>query len=247
MIEQTLLFGGVDLTHWVYVASVSRKLAPQRNFTQTTVQGRNGVLVGSSRLEPFDVDVQVYFKQRDIFAIERARTQLASILLSSTEQNLVLPYASGYYKAVFTGDVDMSRLWQYPNVTLTFTVTDPVAYGRERKLELTSSNKTAIIDTGGNSDAYFTVSGVPSSSQWYLMRYDVVSGVVQTDTAQTLGTAMSNSPSLIEFDTAQQWCKVDGEYTSIGFYDDYFALRGKQQLKLSQGASATIKWHERWL
>ena len=237
MIKQLFTFGGIDLTQWVYITSVTRKVAPAREFTQTTVQGRDGVYVSSSRLESFDVEVQVMFKQREESTIESARTQLAAVLTKTGEQQLLLPYANGYYKAVYTGDADMSRLWQYPSATLAFTVTDPVAYGTQQTQTLTTSYKS--ITAGGTYRSYPTIQGTPASGSYWKVFNNTTGEFVRVD------ATFSGSQTVV-INMEQEFCTVSGAYTAVTLDSTYFSIEGTQQLRISSG-SATITWNERWL
>ena len=157
---------------------------------------------------------------------------------------LVLPDTSDrYYLAVPSGALDLTRGIAVEITKLTFTLTDPVAYGETKTASLASAS-SASITVSVTAPTYLNVvanSAVRNSSS-------LVWGV-KVDNADFVHVATgSSSARKVEIDSEKRICKVANALALPTLDSDWLVLApGTHTVAMDNGTgAATLSWVERW-
>lgn len=148
-----------------------------------------------------------------------------------------------YYLAVPSGALDLKRLIDGETTTVTFSLTDPVAYGDSHTAALASGG-IATINVSGTAPTYLNVvadSAVRNSSS-------LVWGV-RVDSQDYVHVATgTSSPCKVEIDSGERVCKVANAVTLPTLDSDWLKLEpGAHTVAMDYGTgAATLSWTERW-
>lgn len=159
-------------------------------------------------------------------------------------RKLTVPDMPGrYFLAIPDGDVSSIRGIQGEIATLTFVLTDPIAYGREISITVPSGG-SVTFNVGGTSTARPVITANASrnaSAQVYGLRLDD-GDFVHVATG-------SNSARPIVIDCENRTCTVNGSVSMITLDSDWLEFTpGKHVLRMDYGTgAATVKYVERWL
>lgn len=239
MTSRTMSFGGVDLGALLWVTSVERTVAPARMLTQTSVPGLDGGLATPDGLEPLELKVSGHLRASTVEDVAQARRALAAALMTDGPAALVLPDESDlYYLALYEGGGTVGRAAHKPEVELDFLATDPVAYGVEQSVPLSTS--TSKLTVGGTWRTWPTVEATPAAgSSWTLT--DMATGKHVTIEAALTGTQS------VVVDMSLQRVTIDGSDWPVTLDSDFFSLAtGSQAVKVSSG-DGIMTWVERWV
>lgn len=234
--DQTIMYGGNDLSLYMLVTDVTRQIVPKRRITQTQVPGMDGSLVSAVELDAIEVTVKGCITRRLMHDVAEARRQLAQCLRSKAAMPLVLPdEPTTYLMALYEGGAEPSKLAYVPDVELVFLCADPVAYGQHRTYSLSG---TKTLRTGGNYPAKPVVTVKPSSgSQWQ---------ITNVDTGEYVRVMASfNGTQTVVLDFGLERCTINGTDHQVDITSDFFSMDGEVQLRVSNG-TATVEWDERW-
>lgn len=148
-----------------------------------------------------------------------------------------------YYLAVPSGELKLDRAFDGEITSLTFELTDPVAYGTSRTASL-SSGGSATISIGGTAPTYLNVvanSAVRNSSS-------LVWGI-RVDNADFIHVATgSDSSRKVEAYSDKRLCKVANAITIPTLDSSWIELKpGSHTVRMDAGTgAATLSWVERW-
>lgn len=159
-------------------------------------------------------------------------------------KRLVLPDTPDrYYLAVPSGPLELSRALGTETATVTFELTDPVAYGTY-KTESLESGGSKSITVGGTARTFLRVvanSAVRNSSS-------LVWGV-KVDDADFVHVATGSSSSRkVEIDSQNRTCKVANALALPTLDSTWLELApGSHTVVMDNGTGAAVLyWYERW-
>lgn len=178
-----------------------------------------------------------------------AFSTLASYLMVDEPKELYLPDTPDrYYMAVANGALDMTRCIGGEITTLTFTLTDPVAYGETKSVSM-SANSTVTFTVGGTAPTYINVlctSATPDGSgRWAVQDQRSFSN---GNTGPLIAVFDDTSTHRVEFLSEQRICVVDSSEALMDISGDWIiAPPGTHALYHKYGSgAATVSWIERW-
>lgn len=233
-----LVFGGRDLSRLFVVTGVSRPLVAELTVDTVEVPGGDGAHVQGASIGATEVTVSGYIAAESDREVARARRELDRALFSREPLPLQLPDDPDLYlMAIYKGGSAPTRHRSWPTLDLTFTVPDPVAYGRHRTAEVSG---TSTVMAGGTYPARPVVTAVPPAGAEYWQITDVGSGRFVRVRASFNGAAA------VELDMGLERCRVNGHDHAVDVTSDYFALDGECEIAVSSG-TATLEWDERWV
>lgn len=235
--EQVVSFDGHDLSPWLLVTDVARKVAPSRTLNQVVVPGMDGCLLSSVSLDPLEITVRACVTRKAMADVSEARRALAAALSSRAPAPLYLPDEPlTYLMAVYKGGAQPDRLMQCPDVELAFLCPDPVAYG-ERRTEQVSGTKTIWV--GGTYGARPVVTSTPPAGDYWQITNVGTGQFVRVEAAFT-------GRQTVVLDMGKERCTVNGSDRAVSISSDFFSIEGEAVLSVS-GGSARVEWDERWL
>lgn len=236
-IGQIVSYGGNDLSPYILVTDVGRRVMPSRRITQTQIPGMDGALVSSVELDPVEITVSACIKRRLMPDVEEARKALAAMMASREPSPLVLPDSGGtYLMALYEGGAEPSSLISFPDVELVFLCADPVSYGQRRRQEISGE---AYVMAGGTYRSKPVVTArPPEGDSWQ---------ITNVDTGEFVRVyAVFDGSQEVVLDFSKSRCTVNGSDHRVDVASDYFFLDGTQKISVSSG-SCTLEWNERWL
>lgn len=170
-------------------------------------------------------------------------SMLAAWLDVDEPKKLVLPDTPGrYYWAIPDGDVTPDRYYNNEVAQLTFTITDPIAYGRERSVTVPSGGSASFM-VGGNAPTMpvITANAVRNAtSQVWGLRLDE-GDFIHIET----GSASARS---VVLDCEKRTLVLNGGAAIPTIDSDWFQLEpGEHTIRMDNGTgAATVTWVERW-
>lgn len=172
---------------------------------------------------------------------------LGKYLMVDEPKPLYLPDTPNwYYLAVPDGQLDLTRAIQGEITTLTFVLTDPIAYG-ETKSATMASTSTGYATIGGTAPTYVDITcseAVPTSyGSGYAWRISVNN--------LTLGLNFDTNDTVsIQLLSSQRICKVNGSVVIPEIDYDWLLLNPSSSRytfsRVRGSGEATITWTERW-
>lgn len=148
-----------------------------------------------------------------------------------------------YYLAVPDGALDLARCIDGELATVTFMLTDPVAYGDSHTAALASGG-TATINVSGTAPTYLNVSADSATRN----SSSLVWGV-RVDSQDYVHVATgTSSPCKVEIDSGERVCKVANAVTLPTLDSDWLKLEpGTHTVAMDHGTgAATLSWTARW-
>lgn len=176
---------------------------------------------------------------------------LGQKLFVSSPKKLILPETPDrYYLAVAQGALDLQRCFDGEYATLTFTLTDPVAYSVQER-SVTSSG-TAAFTVGGTAPTYISVRSTEATSTAYPNYWGVyVTNSYEAPTTNTFMRAVignSSDPTTVDINSESRTFKV-GSSAVVPTYDSKWLKSnpGYCQVGRKHGdGEFTVRWRDRW-
>lgn len=236
-----MVYNGFDFSPYLR-ANPRRSLLPPTSVETEAVPGRDGSRLVSARLSEMSLPVDVTLRARTREDTTELRRMLAAALWTAEPAPLVLPDDPGrYLMALVDGETELTSLWSTGATTITFRCPDPVAYGSDREMGMTTS---AVVVGGGTYPTRPTVVARPAKGSYYRVTNEDTGERVQVNMAFT-----GAGDQVLTIDFAAQHCDVNGTSADpyVTFESSYFELSpGANRLSASSG-SARVRWTERWL
>ena len=205
--------------------------------------GRDGSIVIGRRWG--DASVSFAIGASGTAAQRRAAfSTLGAWLTVDGPRQLVLPDTPDrYYLAIPDGPLDLKRGIMGEMARLTFTLTDPIAYGQQRTANIPSGGSVSIT-VGGTAPAKPTITASAavrdsSSEVWG----------VRLDSGKVLHIATgSSSARAVSIDCDARTSTVAGAIALPTLDSDWFEMApGSHTIAMNRGTgAATITWRERW-
>lgn len=173
-----------------------------------------------------------------------ALSTLGEWLMVDEPKPLYLPDTPDrYYLAVPNGVLDMTRGIGGELTKVTFTLTDPVAYGDSKTIALASGG-TVTINVNGTAPTYLDVSSTAAVRDGSAL----VWGVRVDDLDFVHVATGSSSARSVVIDGTNRVCKVQGALTMPTLDSDWLMLEpGTHEITMDYGTgAATLDWVERW-
>ena len=154
-----------------------------------------------------------------------------------------------YYLAVPSGQLDLTRGIKGELSTVTFMLTDPVAYGDSQTASL-SSGGSASINVNGTAPTYLNV--VANSAVGELETIDdedvYTWGILADNSSHVNVLTGSSSARKVEIYSEMRICKVANALKLPTLDSDWFVLQpGTHTIEMAYGTgAATLSWVERW-
>lgn len=206
------------------------------------VPGRDGLAVTGARRAAGTASVRVACAGGP-----EERRELVSLLLSWLDVDgprpLRLPGSEHYYLALPQGSSELTRLAGADFLTLSFLVSDPVAYGALRSAGVPSGGSARIL-VGGTAPTAPSVQapaavGSASSGVWGL----------RLDEGAFVHVALDGGAAReVSLDCARRTCRVAGATAMATLDSDWPELSpGEHVVRMDQGTGAAVlTWQERW-
>lgn len=240
-----IVFNGHDLSSLV-MCRMGRPILPPVNVSTQTVGGRHGEHYRRSRMEGYDIPVDIWLRTEDRRKVAELRHELAALLWTEEPAPLWLPDdPTRYHLAVLSGDTDLGAITsELPTTTLTFHVCDPIAFGDERS-EVLVSGTAKTLSAGGTWEAWPIVRSTLSGGTWRITNQ--TTGQYVEVNADSYGANPAAGASLA-CDMELERVTINGNTAGVAISSDFFSLSGDATL-LVTGArgETTIDWRERWL
>lgn len=246
MSRTTVTFNGHDLTASYHVSNMRVSLLP-REVSSVTVPGMDGAMYAGSRLQAKDITLTLTAMGTSLAERQEAARTLAGILAVKEPKPLAISVDGGlYYLAIPTSDTERTIYRNATSFEVTFRALDPVMYGIEKTITLSSSTaKTVTI--GGTYPTYPVIESGnargASSSNKYVR-------ITNTSTGEYMDIPVSSSGThTVVADCQERSCKVDGATAAITLLSDWMVLNpGTVTLQRTSGSGTfTITYKERWL
>lgn len=148
-----------------------------------------------------------------------------------------------YYLAVPSGALDLKRLIDGETATVTFSLTDPVAYGEAQTASLASGG-TATINVGGTAPTYLDIAADSAVRDGTAHVWGV-----RVDDADFVHVATGAAAARkVEIDSGGRVCKVANAVTLPTLDSDWLVLEpGTHTVSMDYGTgAATLSWIKRW-
>lgn len=209
------------------------------------VNGRNGAVFVGSQLGTSTVEFQITAIGANVADRRNAFSTLGMWLNVDEPKRLVLPDTPDrYYLAVPDGELSLARHYDGEITKLSFTLVDPIAYGREITLTVPSGGSVAF-NVSGTYAAKPTIEcgGAVRSSEsllWGLL--------LDSSDYIYIPTGTDNSIH-VKADCDERSCYVGYTVGMITLDSDWLELTpGTHTLVMTNGTgAATVTYRERWL
>ena len=238
-----MIFNGHDLTEMFTVGepefTILNSLPDLRD-----VPGRNGSMFAGTRYGNATVSCTLSIEGDD--TIRRNAFSVLGMWLKVDEpKKLVLPDSPElYYMAVPDNSLSLNRAIKADVTQISFTLVDPIAYGRK-----------VVVSIPSGSSATFNVGGTYKTRPLISSSAAVRSGSTQVwgvklDNADHLRIATgSSSARAVSFDCENRICYLSGAIALPTLTSDWFELEpGVHTVQNDQGSGvSTLTYIERWL
>lgn len=231
-----MTFNGTDLGTWLD-CNPSRPIAPETEVYTIDIPGADGARFNTTRLRPLTIGVNVRLRPFE-GGIAELRHLLAALLITDEPKPLTTPDdPTRYHLAILSGKSDLSVLWTTGKANLEFLAPDPVAYGQNREIVMTTSK---TVHVGGTYRTSPIIEAHPAKGTYYRISLTNTGEYVQID------RAFSGTETVL-IDCSKQQATVNGTNAKVTLASDYFTLTpGKNSLTANSG-TAEVSWTERWL
>ena len=235
-----LTFGGTDLSRWLVGFTVDRPLTAEVELETIDVPGLDGVVLAGRRLRPLTIEVTATLRGETAAEVAATRRALASALATDGTSRLVLPDdPTVFYDAALSGSTALSRGYERPRCTLSFTVPDACGWSVEEHSASVSSSYPTQFEVGGNAPTWPTFTATTTKA--YL-------GITKNGTLERYRVDGLASGGTLVVDMRTETTLFDGEERFVGSYYDYFALTpGNNSVSAFDGSDQVLKWRERWV
>ena len=236
---RSIVYNGVDLSEWCS-AEVIEKVALTVVPETMVVPGRAGALLVSGRIPPRLVRVRLLMDagfKPGTDGLADIRHMVYSALCSTAGGTLRLPdeLEFEYRDVICTDSGSWSSLYEDGKGEVSFTLLDPVAYGRARSETGTS------FEVGGSWSTWPTFELVASSGT--AIQVSNGSELVRIEHAFSGG-------EVVRIDCETEGVTVDGidARADVALSSDFFSLTPGDVTLTFSGCSAHVTtFHERWL
>lgn len=238
-----LIFNGHDLSELFDVGE------PEITILDATpdlreVPGRDGSVFAGSRLGVSVVSFQIAVSG-EAAARRNALSTLGLWLAVDEPKPLVLPDTPDwYYMAIPNDGLALKRAIGAEVSTVSFTLVDPIAYGREVSITVPSSGSVTFrVDGTYKAKPTITASAAVRSGT------SLVWGLLLDNGDHLRVTTGSSSSRAITLDCANRVCTLAGAVVLPTLTSDWFELEpGVHTIQNDQGSgSCTVKYRERWM
>ena len=232
-----LVFGGRDLSRFFTITAAPRPAVPELEITEVAVPGSNRSLVSGVGAKAYDWRISGYINGWSDSDVADVRRRLEAALYSDEARELQVPEDPALsLMALYKGGSTPERHRHLPTVDLVFRVTDPIAYGRARRADVSGTTR---VMTGGTWPARPVVTAKPpAGSSWTIMN--------RTEGEFVRVWADFDGSQTVELDMSLERCLVNGYDHAVDVESDYFALSGDCEVYVSAGTAA-LEWRERWV
>lgn len=183
-----------------------------------------------------------------------AFSTLGKYLMVDEPKALYLPDTPDrYYLAVLQGGLDLTRGINGELTTLTFALTDPVAYG-ETKSATVSSDLTYLYATiGGTAPTRIDVTcsdAAGATSGSYAGEWSIGYTGYSWKARPRFDLGSDGTTHSVEISSSKRYSKVDGTLTPMDIQSDWLIVEPstlRKMFSLQYGTGTfTITWTERW-
>jgi predicted phage tail component-like protein len=237
--DSPFTFGGVDLYDFIPHPRIQRPISAPVEVDGVSMPSQPGETYVSAQYQPMEVTVTGNLPVWDVADVPDMADALAMALSPIDgeqwrEQKLVLPDRPGRWWYATCVRKEIGREAQRPPVSLTFRMSDPIAYGELRQASISSGTSTLTVD------------GTYRSYPERIITSGGTSAVVICNDKRlqpyTSDGALSGS---VTFYPRQMRTVVGSTETAITLVSDYWALvPGENTIYAS--SSTTIEYYERW-
>lgn len=236
-----MIYDGFDFSPYLLVESIERPFLPKVDVSTDNVDGMNGSVLRSVRLDEGEVKVKVrmirpYEEEYGLAGgFEKLRRELSGRLFRETPCKLVLEDAPDvYYMAMLSKDTMINDLVFTRTATLYFVCPDPVTFGMEHTRR--SDGGLIHCNVGGN---WKTAPVIEVS-------YEYSDAIVYVDgkPLRALGSISGEHP--LTFDCVNHVTKKGEAPVMLSIFDDYPDWKpGNHTVECEHPFE--VRWVERWL
>lgn len=147
-------FNGVDITKYAKILNIQRSILPPIENKSIEIPGREGSMFIKNRLKEREIFIKLELKgvnRRNVYS--KARDLLALLYTDNPAELWFNDDPDYYYKAILSGDTNLSLIYLYGIIELKFICYDPYMYHRRGK-EIRYSHNSGLeqIELYNNSD-----------------------------------------------------------------------------------------------
>ena len=239
--DSPFTFGGVDLYDFIPHPRIQRPISAPVEVDGVSMPSQAGETYVSAQYQPMEVTVTGNLPVWDVADVPELTDALAMALSPIDgeqwrERRLVLPDRPGRWWYATCVRKEIGREAQRPPVSLTFRMSDPIAYGELRQASISPGTTVNTLTVGGTYRSYperIITSGGTSAV--------VVCNGKRLQPYSSDGELSGD----VTFYPRQMRTTVGSTETAITLTSDYWALVPGENA-LTATSSTTIEYYERW-
>lgn len=247
-IDNLTVFNGVELSRWVLVDDIKRPVQPKRRLTTTLAPGQQVPYMSVEGYEPYTITLHARLRKHALADIPACRNALSAALIVDEPKRLLLPDdVTRSYLAMYQGDDAITISESKTELTLSFLIVDPIAYGATHELAITDGDKHEIV-VGGTQPTYprFSIDASHASGTVGI----VITKYGADDVPDKL-VKISASVGVIIVDMERERAYTQGASAArIDLSSDFFSLTDGDKVRITcnaSGWSARMSWEERYV
>lgn len=238
------VFGCVDYTDVLQVASVEMPAIAKTSPDLRYATGRDGASLTGNRLEPLEIKVKARLVTDTIDPREIQHEWAKVAATMRHDEPVPLSLTDGiYWLAVLADETKLDFNSYSAYCTLTFLCPDPIAYGREHTVTVPSGG-SVTFNVGGSYPAK------PKIEASAVRDSEALVWGIRLDGGDFLHIATGNaSARTVSVDCGERTCVVNSEPSLPTLDSDWLAFEpGSHTLVMDKGTgAATVTYTERWL
>lgn len=136
---------GIKSPYWLKITNIDNSVLPSNNLTTQTINGRNGTIIQNSQLSAKEIKIDFMIDNQtcNFYMIDSYKKQLAGFLSPALNNEVELIIGTDTkikYNAILTGEVDLKRVFDNGEGTITFYCADPIGIGDTIENKFNGSN-----------------------------------------------------------------------------------------------------------
>lgn len=237
--ENPFSFNGVNLYEFLPHPRIERPLSSSVEVNSVSMPGQPGESYVSAQYQPMEVTVTGNLPVWDVADVPEMVDRLVTVLSPVDreqwfEKVLYLPDRPGRWWKATCVRKEIGRESRRPPVSLTFRMSNPVAYGESKQISFGSG--TNVINVGGTYQTYPSRITGTGGTTFVVSNYDHKLQPYSSD-GQLSGE--------VAFYPSEMRATVGGTETAITLDSDYWALLPGKNV-ITANSAGTINYYERW-
>lgn len=235
------IYDGFDFSEYLLVRNVGRPLLPPIYVISRKIPGQNKEQFIRKEFQPITIPVEVVLYSNGDMSYNELKRFLADKLHKSEPKKLqFLDDPERYYLAILRDSTEINDLVEAGETTLHFYCPDPIAYGKEINIDISSS--PMLYNSGTWETApLITAQITQAMSSWSVILTNT-GEYIQIDDALKAGDE-------IFIDCEKEYATKNGEsiMPKLNLGSTFFKIPTGEFRLVVSGGTVTLKYHERWL